>query len=114
MMKLKLLCSTAILLGACLLLSCEKSNNLCGGNDPKTNLPWLEQEISRLNSRNQCYNISRSTYEKQTVFIISNCEPNVNNVPILYDCEGKILYLSAEDYQNLKFTGLIELIWKSN
>lgn len=114
MMKLKLLFSTAILFWACLLLSCKKSNSLCGGNDPKTDLPWLGQEISRLNTLNQCYNISRSTYEKQTVFILSNCEPNINSVPVLYDCEGKILYLTAEDYQNLKFSGSIELLWKSN
>jgi hypothetical protein len=114
MTKLKLLFKAALFSGACLLFSCEKSNSLCGGNDPINDLPWLEQEISRLSSLNQCYNISRSTYEKQTVFIISNCDPYINSVPILHDCDGKILYLSAEDYQNLKFSGAIELIWKSN
>jgi len=113
-MQLKLLFISAIICGSFLLLSCEKSNSLCGGNDPVNDLPWLEQEISRLIALNQCYNISRSTYMKQTVYIISNCEPNINYVPVLYGCDGKILYLSAEDYQNLKFSGSIELIWKSN
>lgn len=114
MIKLKLFFTAALFFSACLLISCEKSNSLCGGNDPINDLPWLELEISRLSSLKQCYNISRSTYEKQTVFIISNCDPYINSVPILHDCDGKILYLSAEDYQNLKFSGAIELIWKSN
>jgi len=114
MIKLKLFFTAALFFSACLLISCEKSNSLCGGNDPINNLPWLEQEIARLSSLNQCYNISRSTYEKQTVFIISNCEPYINSVPLLYNCSGNVLNLSAADYQNLKFTGTIELIWKSN
>jgi len=114
MTKLKLFFKAALFSGACLLFSCEKSNSLCGGNDPINDLPWLEQEISRLSSLNQCYNISRSTYEKQTVFIISNCEPYINSVPLLYNCDGNVLNLSATDYQNLKFSGSIELIWKSN
>ncbi|MDO8993073.1 MAG: hypothetical protein Q7U83_08420 [Daejeonella sp.] len=113
-MKLKLLFKAALLSGVCLLFSCEKSNSSCGGNDPMNDLPWLEQEIGRLSSLNQCYNVSRSTYEKQTVFIVSNCEPNINSVPLLYNCDGNVLNLSATNYQNLKFTGSIELIWKSN
>jgi hypothetical protein len=113
-MKLKLFFIAVLFFSACLLLSCEKSNSLCGGNDPMNDLPWLEQEINHLSSLNQCYNISRSTYERQTVFIISNCEPNTNSVPLLYNCDGIILNLSVADYQNLKFTGSIELIWKSN
>jgi len=114
MIKLKLFCIAALFFSACLLLSCEKSNSLCGGKDPMNDLPWLGQEIARLGSLNQCYNVSRSTYEKQTVFIISNCEPNINSVPLLYNCDGNVLNLSVADYQNLKFTGSIELIWKSN
>lgn len=113
-MKLKLFFIAALFFSACLLLTCEKSNGLCSGNDPMNDLPWLEQEIARLSSLNQCYNVSRSTYQKQTVFIISNCEPNINSVPILYNCDGNVLNLSAADYQNLKFSGSIELIWKSN
>jgi hypothetical protein len=113
-MKLKLFFSAVLFFSTCLLLSCEKSNSLCGGNDPMNNLPWLDLEIARLNSLNQCYNVSRSTYEKQTVFIITNCEPYINSVPLLYKRDGNVLNLSAADYQNLKFSGSIELIWKSN
>ncbi len=112
-MKAKVFLITALFYVG-VLVSCDKSVSLCGGNDPVKDLPWLEQEISRLSSLNQCYNISRSTYEKQTVFIISNCDPYINSVPLLYNCNGNILNLSAADYQNLQFTGPIELIWKSN
>lgn len=93
--------------------SCEKPGVLCGGNDPGKDLPWLKQEISRLSSLTGCNSISRSSYKEQTVFIFSNCDPNINSVPLLFDCDGKPLNLSVADYQELKFTGSIELIWKS-
>ena len=113
-MNNKLILLAAIFFSLTLILSCEKSESLCGGNDPKNELSWLNQEISRLIALNKCYSISRSYYHKQTVFIISNCEANVNSVPLLYNCEGNVLNLSDSDYQDLKFTGSIELIWKSN
>ena len=113
-MKHKLNFTAVLLFSLCLFLSCEKSGSLCGGNDPINDLPWLKQEIIRLGSLHQCYNVSRSTYEKQTVYIISNCEPTINSLPLLHNCDGNVLNLSAADYQNLKFTGSIELIWKSN
>lgn len=113
-MKPRLFLLSVLIFGTCLMLSCEKSGSLCGGNDPMNEFSWLQQEINRLSSLNQCHTISRSTYEKQTVFIVSNCEPHINSVPLLYSCNGKLLNLSYADYQNLIFTGSIELIWKSN
>lgn len=95
---------TAIFWSAGLMLSCEKSASLCGGNDPINELSWLKEEISKLSALNQCYSISRSTYNKQTVFIISNCEAHINSMPVLYNCNGNMLNLSDADYQNLKFT----------
>ncbi len=95
--------------------SCEETASpLCGGGDPVNDLPWLKQEINRLGMVNSCTSISRSIYKKQTVFIFSNCEPNINSIPFLYQCDGTRLSLSPADYKDLKFTGDIELIWKSN
>ena len=97
------------------LTGCEKSaSQLCGGDDPATNLSWLKLEIIRLSALKTCNSISRSTYKEQTVFIFSNCTSNATSIPFLYDCDGKQLNLSPRDYQELKFTGDIELIWKSN
>lgn len=93
--------------------SCEKASGLCGGNDPKNDLPWLKVEISRLTNQNQCYTISRSLHNMETVYIILNCEPNVNSVPLLYRCDGSLLNLSEAELNEIKFTGNIELIWKS-
>lgn len=97
------------------LMSCEKTSiPLCGGNDPSTELTWLRQEIVRLSTSASCNSISRSTYKEKTVFIFSNCAPNAFSIPFLYDCNGTKLDLSPGDYQELKFTGKIELIWKNN
>jgi hypothetical protein len=94
---------------------CEKQDTQrCGGMDPANELPWLKNEITRLSSLSICSSISRSTYKEQTVFIFSNCTPNVNSIPFLYGCDGNKLDLSPGDYQELKFTGNIELIWKNN
>jgi len=94
--------------------SCEKSaSQLCGGDDPEKSLPWLKNEIERLSTSQFCYSFSRSTYKNQTVFILANCDPNVDSIPFLYDCDGNKLNLTVEDYQNLNFTGDIELIWKN-
>lgn len=104
--------------------SCEKSSSSsldsaqfsmagCGGDQPAKTLPWLKSEIERLSSSAFCHSISRSTYKNQTVFIVSNCEPNVDSVPILYTCDGRQLNLTMEEYRNLSFTGPIELVWKN-
>ena len=94
--------------------ACEKSaSELCGGDEPDKNLPWLKNEIERLNTTPFCNSISRSTYKNQTVFIFSICEPNVDSIPQLYTCDGKKLDLTPKDYQDLNFTGSIDLIWKN-
>lgn len=94
--------------------SCEKTfSELCGGSDPDKTLPWLKNEIERLRASAFCSTISRSTYKNETVFILSNCDPNVSSIPFLYDCDGNTLNLTDDDYRNLKFTGPIELIWKN-
>ena len=106
---------TLFVVSIMILAGCEKSaSQLCGGTDPANDLPWLKQEITRLGTLTNCNSISRSTYKEQTVFIFSNCAPNVNSIPFLYDCDGSKLNLSPGDYQDLKFSGNIELIWKSN
>jgi hypothetical protein len=97
-----------------MIAACEKSvTDLCGGDRPEQSLTWLKSKIDVLASAPDCTSISRSTYKSQTVFIVANCEPNVNSIPALFDCDGKQLTLTTEEYQNLNFTGSIELIWKN-
>jgi hypothetical protein len=94
-------------------MSCEKSSSaLCGGTEPHKTLPWLKMEIERINASQICHNISRSTYRDQTIYIIANCDPKANSVPQLFECDGKPF--AAGNYQEIKFTGPIELIWTNN
>lgn len=113
-MKVNPILTIFLIAGLLSLNSCEKANRLCGGNDPVNELPWLKVEISRLSSQNKCYTISRSSYNAGTVYIISNCEANVNSIPMLYRCDGTLINLSESELKEVKFTGEIELIWKSN
>lgn len=93
---------------------CEKSSTeQCGGDQPEKSLTWLKTKIEVLASSPFCYSIARSTYKSQTVFIVSTCDPNVDSRPELYYCNGNQLTLTTEEYQNLNFTGNIDLIWKN-
>ena len=103
----------ALMLATGIFSGCEKSNDVCGGDNPEKQLSWLKNEIQRLENLNSCNSISRSTYKEQTVFILTNCDPNAISIPLLYNCDGMQLTLSQADYRELKFTGEIELIWKS-
>ena len=97
-----------------MITGCEKSTSEhCGGNRPDETLIWLKTRIGGLAKSTECYSISRSTYKSQTVFILSNCQPNVNSIPALYDCNGTQLTLTTEEYRNLNFLGPIEFIWKN-
>jgi hypothetical protein len=95
--------------------SCKKSGSaLCGGDHPDKTLPWLKAKIETLSASQFCNSISRSTYKNQTVFIQANCSPNVDSINLFFDCDGTMLKLTAEEYQNLILTGPTELIWRSN
>jgi hypothetical protein len=95
-------------------LSCQKSSSLlCGGDDPDKTLPWLKNKIEALNASPYCFSVSRSTYKNETVFILASCDPLLDSIPLLFDCDGKQLNLTTAEYQNLNFTGPIELIWKN-
>lgn len=102
--------------------SCEKpsnsdsnslTNEVCGGSSPVENLAWLKKLTTELENSPFCHNISRAGYKGQTVYILANCSPNVSSVLTLYDCLGKEVKLSADDYQNLTFTGNVEQIWRN-
>jgi hypothetical protein len=93
---------------------CQKSSSpLCGGEDPEKTLPWLKEMTDTLNTSSFCYAISRATYKNQTAFILTTCDPYVDSLPLLYDCDGNKLNLTADDYRELKFTGVIEPIWRN-
>ncbi|MBC7744703.1 MAG: hypothetical protein H7096_06335 [Flavobacterium sp.] len=95
-------------------ISCKKTaSEFCGGKNPAESLSWLKTKIQNLNTSTLCQSISRSKYKNQTVFILSSCDPLAIGIPVLYNCEGNQLKLTDAEYQNLGFTGGIELIWKN-
>lgn len=98
-----------------LTISCEKSSPLlCGGTEPVKSLPWLKMEVERINASGYCHTISRATYNNQTVYIVATCDPAIDSIPQLYDCDGNVLNIPGDNYQDIKFTGPVELIWKTN
>lgn len=76
-----------------LILSCEKSDNICNCNNPLEDLAWLKELKNSFTNCTCEISIIQATYEKQTVFYVALTDPvcdgvfNVN----LADCNGTII-----------------------
>jgi hypothetical protein len=74
------------------LISCkeDKVNKNCNVDDPVNELRWLKAMTEELNSSTfSKYNyILQGDYNGGTVFIVTNCCPMCNSIPVVYDCDG--------------------------
>jgi hypothetical protein len=102
-----------------LFCTCKKDNyaNLCGGNDPIKNLPWLKAKTDTLQKSNYHYFIQRSSYQDKTLFRQSIICPNCNSIDLYFDCDGNQLKLTQEQYEyyhsDKVFPADAEIIWKN-
>lgn len=105
------------------ILSCSDNddklsvNAACGVDNPVEELAWLKSEIDNRNLRNTesmkyCY-IVQGEYEDETVFVYEDCDPAVNKIVPVLNCEGVVLNTNG----NSIGLGSIEnktIIWKGN
>ena len=115
-----------ILLLFLLLFSCNSDDdtnqlkNSCSVDNPIEDLAWLGNEIDEreqniTSDSKYCY-ISQSLYENQTVFIYRDCNPLINKVVPVYNCEGELIGIIGSREQDIPFDVLLEgeIIWKTN
>ncbi|MGI4728800.1 MAG: hypothetical protein ACRYGB_09530 [Janthinobacterium lividum] len=102
----------------CLFCTCKKDPyaNLCGGNDPINNLPWLKTMIDILQKYKSSYPIIyRFNYKNTTLFCEGSTCTNCSWSPGFYDCNGNELKTNQD--QSNKFMDVIaskrEIIWNS-
>ena len=113
------------LLALLLFISCSTSDDEgtiniiagCGVSNVAADLDWLQQEISeRENSSvaemKYCY-ILTATLNEETVFIYGDCNPLVDKIFFVLDCEGSILN-PVEASETFPFTDITnrQLLWK--
>ena len=103
-----------------ILISCsdndDQTNMVCGVDDPTTELDWLKAEIDERETNptedtKYCY-ISQASYENEAVFIYYDCNPLINKIFLIHDCEGNLLNNTEES--QIIFDSLEDsfIIWK--
>jgi len=85
-----------ILLISVLFSSCNKFDiPKCSFNDATQELPWLKEIIDERNANptenmKYCY-ITQGKFKRKTVFIFYDCNPAINKIAFLIDCEGETI-----------------------
>ncbi len=116
------ICTCLIVIALVCINACKKSSSqqLCGGANPIENLPWLKAKIDPLNSNpysSEYSYISRENYNGQTFFVLSNCDPAADSIPLFYDCDGRSVLFNTPEYTNIikQFgSGYRNVIWHGN
>lgn len=112
-----------IYLSLCLLLfvSCsndddnKKTELICSVKNPIEDLDWLKSEIESLKNKGGKYeSIIQNMYKNQIIFIFNNCNPAINSVIPVKDCNGKNIGVIGENQENIPFDILQngKIIWK--
>lgn len=112
-----------IYLSLCLLLSVSCSNDdankktelICSVKNPIEDLDWLKSEIESLKNKGGKYeSIIQNMYKNQIIFIFNNCNPAINSVIPVKDCNGKNIGVIGENQENIPFDILQngKIIWK--
>lgn len=82
-----------LLLGATLLLySCQQQEEpqICNVEEPLTDLIWLKTLLTTATDSDlSIYSyLIQGSYQNQIVFILANCCPFCNWMPVVLDCQG--------------------------
>lgn len=113
---------TIIFLLVILNFSCSNTNDIpvvaaCGVENPIEDLDWLRAEINRREENpspemQYCF-ITIEEYENQTVFVYNDCNPRIDKIIPILNCDGAILN-SQESFENLGDFISRTIIWQPN
>jgi hypothetical protein len=69
----------------------DKAPDVCGVNDPVTELQWLQDKIAEIKNSefsSKYFYVAQADYKGSVVFYVNNCCPMCSTVLIYYDCSG--------------------------
>lgn len=110
-----------VFFGGVLGISCTDSDDdseaTCGFGNPLMDLAWLGEEVLRREAvlqseenpsedMNYCF-IAKAMLNGKTVIVYGDCNPVINKIIPILDCNGKIL--NGADFNALE---KMEIIWK--
>lgn len=88
----------------CLLLlfsftACEEEQiqQTCTVANPAQNIAWLKSKTQELQTSEFCQVVQRGSLKGRSVFVIQNCDPSINAIQTVYDCDGNIICYSGDD-----------------
>ncbi|MFC6996095.1 DUF6970 domain-containing protein [Rufibacter roseus] len=88
----------------CLLLllsftACEEEDiqQTCTVADPAQNIAWLKEKVKDLQASEYCQVVQRGMLNGRSVFVIQNCDPAINAIRAVYDCDGNVICYSGDD-----------------
>jgi hypothetical protein len=95
------------------LISCEDDDcpvfdNTCNVSNPAVELDWLKQAINDVKEDEYSYFVM-ATYQGETVFYYGNCNPLVDYISFIQNCNGEIIG-NTNDFMG-ELTD-ITIIWK--
>ena len=96
------------------LISCEKDcnkdshNNKCNVSNPAEELDWLKEAIGNVKQDEYSY-YAMASYKGETVFFFGNCNPVINYISILRNCNGDDIGNTNDLYDELTD---ITILWK--
>lgn len=105
----------------CLVCSCNKYDiPKCDFDDASQDLLWLkdiieEREANPTEDTRYCY-ISQAKLKRRTVFILGDCNPAIDKVTFIIDCEGESIKNSYDENLTVGEVDLEDerMIWKPN
>lgn len=89
----------------------------CGVDNPIEELAWLKSEIDNRNQSNResmkyCY-IVQGEYEGETVFVYEDCDPAVNKIVPVFNCDGVVINTDGNSI-GLDNINNKTIVWKGN
>ncbi|MCW3787629.1 hypothetical protein [Plebeiibacterium sediminum] len=93
--------------------SCDKADDndkvdICDVSNPAEDIPWLKNAIDDVKEDEYAYYV-KAVYNGATVFYYGNCNPVVDYISIVQNCDGDNLGFTNEFYDDLTD---ISVIWK--
>jgi len=109
-----------------IVLSCNptdennQSKAFCSVNNPVVDLGWLKAEIEEreqnITTSSKYFYISQSVYNDEQIIIYGNCDPLINSVYTVYNCQGERIGIIGSRSQDFPFEVITDgqIIWKTD
>ncbi|ALI99417.1 DUF6970 domain-containing protein [Rufibacter tibetensis] len=79
--------------------SCEEEQvyKTCVVENPVQELEWLRVKVSELQKSEYCQFVQTGNFKGRTVFVVGNCDPLINSINSVYDCDGNLLCYGGDE-----------------